>query len=1021
MSAFQKKMRLMWSCILPVLARQGVALWRSLVVAAMVALTHDAFAGANTNLPFTDVFEGYTNLTPLNTGTNGWYGSSSNIIVLSNTAFAAAGSTNSAMIPVDCALSNRFTGIASSNVWIQMDVRPSFYDSTNPPVVTTNVAGMFYINSNGNFVVHNGPATNPSPTNSLSWMTLTNCAINTNGTTWVRIGIYENFSTKSWDLYTNSTLVTNNIGFINTNLTNFAGFNLYSGAQTSYLDNVYVTNANAGPAAKVNVETAVDGSGTIVPLQNLTAGSTLTVYAITRDASSNFVANVAAASWALIAKTGGVIDGDLVPSGDMKSAVLSGAMTGTATIVATSGALTTNTSGVITVIAGAAAKAVFSTQPSASTVAGVAFATQPVVTIWDAFSNTVTTATSNVVLTLTTGTGVLGGTANMSAVAGVADFAGKGLNIDKVGADKVLTATVSGLTVGTTAPAFAITPAAAAKVRVETAADGSGTIVPLQDLISGSNLTAYAITRDASDNFVTNVVADSWALINITGGVVASDLVASVGMKSATLTGLASGSAQIQATSGILTTQVSGVITVIGTGGNATVIPTTADHTLGATAALVITLTPNGWMLTQITSSGTGSPLVENTDYTVAGNVYTILATYLNAQSVGTVTLTFNMNGGANPATVVTVSAASPTGLTASKGLRREVKITWSVSPGATSYELWKNTVNESSSAKLLASGSATLYRDMQVIPGLHYYYWVKALSASGDSGFGTSSEGWCGAAKWDFNGDGLAEAWYYNEDGGRWYVMMTTNMLSTAELGGAGWAVAPGDYDGDGKTDLAVYEAASGTWQALMSGSGYALAAASGFGGAGYTVAVGDYDGDGKADPAIYAQASGTWQIAMSGNGYRVEVVPGFGSSGYQAVSADYDGDGKTDPAIYEEVSGNWLMALSGNDYQISYVTQFGESGFAPVPGEYEGRGYAQIAVYHEASGNWYIRTGPGPGEYTTVYFGQPGYLPMPADYDGDKYEDEGVFYRNRHDAIWYLLRSTDGFKMISGRSSRP
>ncbi|MCX6993327.1 MAG: FG-GAP-like repeat-containing protein, partial [Kiritimatiellaeota bacterium] len=358
----------------------------------------------------------------------------------------------------------------------------------------------------------------------------------------------------------------------------------------------------------------------------------------------------------------------------------------------------------------------------------------------------------------------------------------------------------------------------------------------------------------------------------------------------------------------------------------------------------------------------------------------------------------------------------SPT-VSASKGLRREVKVTWSVSPGATSYELWKNTINESSSAKLLASGSETLYRDMQVIPGSHYYYWVKALCTLGDSGLGTSSEGWCGTGKWDFNGDGRAEPWYYHEDSGRWYVMMTTNIVSTIVLGGAGWEAVPADYDADGKADLAVYN--RGAWQLMLSGSSYELVTASDFGGAGYVAAVADYDGDGKADPAVYAQASGTWLIAMSGNDYQLKTAYGFGMPGYQAVPADYDGDGKADPAIYEEASGNWFMSLSGNDYQINYVLHFGESGFTPVPGEYDGWGYAQIAVYQETSGNWYIRTGPE--EYNMVYFGQLGYVPMPADYDGDKYEDEGVFYRDRYDATWFLLRSTEGFKMISGRDSRP
>ena len=97
-------------------------------VTAVSALTGGAFAGDNTNLPFTDDFEAYTNGTPLIDGTNGWYGDSTNIVVVSNSTLTCDGSTNLAMIPVDCTLSNRFQDIVTTNVWIQMDLRPSLYD-----------------------------------------------------------------------------------------------------------------------------------------------------------------------------------------------------------------------------------------------------------------------------------------------------------------------------------------------------------------------------------------------------------------------------------------------------------------------------------------------------------------------------------------------------------------------------------------------------------------------------------------------------------------------------------------------------------------------------------------------------------------------------------------------------------------------------------------------------------------------------------------------------------------------------
>jgi hypothetical protein len=95
---------------------------------------------------------------------------------------------------------------------------------------------MFYINTSGYFIVHDGPATN--------WVTTTAGGVGPSGTNWITVRIFEKFNTKKWDLYANSILVTNNIGFINPNLTNFAGFDVYNGASTSYLDNVTMDAEN---------------------------------------------------------------------------------------------------------------------------------------------------------------------------------------------------------------------------------------------------------------------------------------------------------------------------------------------------------------------------------------------------------------------------------------------------------------------------------------------------------------------------------------------------------------------------------------------------------------------------------------------------------------------------------------------------------------------------------------------------------------------------------------------------------
>jgi len=170
-----------------------------LMAAGWVGFTGSALATSNA-IPFSDNFDTifyYPNGTPLIDGTNGWYGSSSDIMVTNGCTLP--GSTNMAIIPVDCTLSNRFQSAASTNVWLQMDVKSAHYDGTNPPVVITNSTAMFYISSNGYFVVHNGPATNATPTNSASWVTLSSnitgqaASSNADGS-WVHINIHQDFA-----------------------------------------------------------------------------------------------------------------------------------------------------------------------------------------------------------------------------------------------------------------------------------------------------------------------------------------------------------------------------------------------------------------------------------------------------------------------------------------------------------------------------------------------------------------------------------------------------------------------------------------------------------------------------------------------------------------------------------------------------------------------------------------------------------------------------------------------------------
>jgi alpha-tubulin suppressor-like RCC1 family protein len=134
------------------------------------------------------------------------------------------------------------------------------------------------------------------------------------------------------------------------------------------------------------------------------------------------------------------------------------------TLAATATDLTGVSSASFTLYPGAATKLAFTAQPSDVMVrATITPAVQ--VRVQDAQGNTIPTATNSITMSITSGTGttgaVLGGTATVTAISGVATFAN--LTIDRAGSGYTLTATASGLT-GATSSAFAVSVGTAAKL-----------------------------------------------------------------------------------------------------------------------------------------------------------------------------------------------------------------------------------------------------------------------------------------------------------------------------------------------------------------------------------------------------------------------------------------------------------------------------------------------------------------------------------------------------------------------------
>jgi hypothetical protein len=172
-------------------------------------------------------------------------------------------------------------------------------------------------------------------------------------------------------------------------------------------------------------------------------------------------------------------------------------LTATYTLTATDGAFTAVVSNPLTISPAAPAKVVFTTQPSGST-GGLAFATQPIVTVQDALGNTVTTDSSSVTLTITTPAGAtLTCTPNpKAAVAGVATFAG--CNIDKAGS-YTLTATDGALT-SAISSTLTITVGTATKLAVTTqpSASTGGLAFGTQPVVTIEDAGGNPVTTDTS-------------------------------------------------------------------------------------------------------------------------------------------------------------------------------------------------------------------------------------------------------------------------------------------------------------------------------------------------------------------------------------------------------------------------------------------------------------------------------------------------------------------------------------------
>ncbi|NLB55743.1 MAG: hypothetical protein GX811_08275 [Lentisphaerae bacterium] len=108
-----------------------------------------------------------------------------------------------------------------------------------------------------------------------------------------------------------------------------------------------------------------------------------------------------------------------------------------------------------------------------------------------------------------------------------------------------------------------------------------------------------------------------------------------------------------------------------------------------------------------------------------------------------------NINGASDFSSPATGSAklnvpASPDGVSASEGSYEDkIRVTWNKVTGATSYEVWRHTTNNSQSATKIAETASLTYDDTAIVAGTLYFYWIKAVNSSGASPFSAHDTGY--------------------------------------------------------------------------------------------------------------------------------------------------------------------------------------------------------------------------------------------------------------------------------------
>ncbi len=399
-----------------------------------------------------------------------------------------------------------------------------------------------------------------------------------------------------------------------------------------------------------------------------------------------------------------------------------------------------------------------------------------------------------------------------------------------------------------------------------------------------------------------------------------------------------------------------------------------------------------------------------------------------------------------SPSDVGYVTLSPPNGIVASDGtFTNRVNIIWNEAPGASTYEVYRNTHNDAETATRLVYTAERSFDDTLVTPGVLYYYWIRSKTASFNSGFSQPDTGYAASGLADlqvrdfvflptsmglyttpdavsfrlrnagpqplFGGDRRVSIDLYLSrnpvfgDGDDVWVGRTTQDIDLPV--GAEKLI---NLNANQRMRLEIPYVDTGSYYVFLLArhsypSSYLdpnmadnvarkpyMTSIQAFAPSLYT-GINDYDGDGRSDLAVYDSNTGQWYIKNLDDQILV-WGENWGGPGFIPLLGDFDGDRKADLAVYSSLTGHWyIRSLDGTI--LSWATPWGGPGFVPIWGDYDGDGSVDLAVYQEATGLWFVRTVAGDLLAWAVPWGGQGYVPVMGDYNGDGCQDFAVFHK--------------------------